>query len=77
MSIKPRGGRGGGKEALAKDLLHMFRDELSTSQNRKYHPLKLDVGRAEELCESVPLSGMEKSFLKQISGDFWENWLTP
>lgn len=46
MSIKPRGERGGGKEALAKDLLHMFRDELSTSQNRKYHPLKLDVGGA-------------------------------
>lgn len=56
LSIKAHEGRGRKKEALAKGLLHMFRDEPSTSQNRKYHPLKLDVGRFEELCETVPLS---------------------
>lgn len=78
LSIKPREGRGGNKGGFGRrPFAHVQRctDELPTSQNRKYHPLKLDVERSEELCETVP-PRMEKSFLQQIPGDFWENWLT-
>lgn len=81
LSVKPWEGKGKEKEVLAKDLLHMFRDVQMSSRPVKIGNTTLKSWMLEglrscvKLCHGV-LSRMEKSFLKQVSGDFWENWLT-
>lgn len=54
LPIKPREGRVRKEDFGTRPFAHVNRciDELCTSQNRKYHPLKLDVGMTEKLCET-------------------------